>query len=329
MFKNSIILITGGTGSWGQVLTRKLLMEKPKEVRILSRGEFSQVQMARDFDHDPALKFLIGDVRDYDAVWRACEGVDYVFHLAALKHVPICEHQPEEALKTNVAGTDNVIRASLDRGVKKVMDVSTDKAVNPVNFYGMTKLLGERLMLIADERSTTTRFICIRGGNVLGTRGSVVPFFRDRIRSGQTIPITSFDMTRFLLTVNEAIELLHKAATEAIGGEIYVMRMPACNIRDLAATMQAHYDAGHLKLEEVGIRPGEKLHEELLSAHEASRARIFSNRYYVILPMHPGDEHLHKYKGLPKVNFTSYNSATGHMSKEEIDQMLAKGGFYQ
>jgi UDP-N-acetylglucosamine 4,6-dehydratase len=168
--------VTGGTGSWGQELVRKLLLEQPKEIRIFSRNEFTQVRMQRDFQFNPKLKFIIGDIRDLEALDEACRNVDYLFHLAALKHVPVCEEQPDEALKTNVKGTENVIRASIRNQVKKVIDVSTDKAVNPINFYGMTKALGEKLMIRANGLGTSTRFVCIRGGNVLGTNGSVVPF---------------------------------------------------------------------------------------------------------------------------------------------------------
>lgn len=327
MFKNAIILITGGTGSWGRELTKRLLALHPKEIRIFSRGEYNQVLMGREFEHAPEVTFRIGDVRDCEALRTACENVDYVFHLAALKHVTICEKQPEEALNTNVRGTENVIRASQEAGVKKVIDVSTDKAVNPVNFYGMTKLLGERLILNADVRSETTRYACVRGGNVLGTRGSVVPFFLDMIEQKKTFPITSVEMTRFLLTVADAIELLIKAATEAVGGEIYVMKMKACRITDLANAMQEKYGVPHLGMKEVGIRPGEKLHEELISAYESASAYRFDQQYYVILPAHPSRRVLDKYRALPKVGFRAYSSNDSLMSKTEIIQLLQKGGY--
>jgi FlaA1/EpsC-like NDP-sugar epimerase len=328
MFEHKVVLITGGTGSWGRELTKRLLAFKAKEIRIFSRSEFNQVQMDRDFEHAAGLTYRIGDVRDYGAVLSACEGVDYVFHLAALKHVPICENQPDEALKTNVKGTENVIKASLAQRVKKVIDVSTDKAVNPVNFYGMTKLIGERLMLAANSRSETTRFVCVRGGNVLGTRGSVVPYFQELIAQKKVFPITSVEMTRFLLTVSEAIELLVKAATEAAGGEIFVMKMKACRITELAAAMQEHYAATHLGVKEVGIRTGEKLHEELVSPQESMRAYLFDQQYYVILPENAAPSLLEKYRGLGKAPIGAYSSNDELMGKAEINEMMTKGGFY-
>ncbi len=327
MYENAKILITGGTGSWGNELTKKLLQYNPKEIRIFSRNEFSQVTMQRRFDDHPALTFIIGDVRDYQAVEDACKGIDYIFHLAALKHVPICEFQPEEALKTNVIGTENVIRASLKNGVKKVIDVSTDKAVDPINFYGMTKSFGEKLILRANDYGEKTRFVCIRGGNVLGTNGSVVPLFKSRILEGKDISLTSKEMTRFFLTVSEAIDLLLKASEESIGGEIYVMKMKACRILDLAEVLIEALATKPVSIKEVGIRPGEKLHEVLVSSYEAPRTYQYDEKYYVILPSHPPKRLLNKYCHYKKVNFEKYQSNDELMSKEEILQMLKEGGF--
>ena len=327
MFEGRTILVTGGTGSWGQELARKLLAKRPKEIRIFSRNEYVQVQMQRAFDNHPSLKFRIGDVRDYQAVWDACAGVDYVFHLAALKHVPICEFQPAEALKTNVTGTENLIRASIAQGVRKVIDVSTDKAVEPVNVYGMTKALGERLMIRANDRSEKTRFVCIRGGNVLGTNGSVVPFFRNQILAGHPIPLTSKEMTRFFLTVSEAIELLLKAAEVSIGGETFVMKMNACNIYDLAIVMREHLAVTPVPIQEIGIRPGEKLHEVLVSRYESMHTYCYGDQYFVILPDHPSPELARQYGSLQPVPFQEYNSRMSLMSHKEIARMLKKGGF--
>jgi UDP-N-acetylglucosamine 4,6-dehydratase len=197
LFNNQTILVTGGTGSWGHELVRKLLPYRPKEIRIFSRNEFAQVSMQREFQHDGILKYIIGDVRDGEAVHEACKNVDYVFHLAALKHVPICENYPQEALKTNVQGTENIIQASIQQKVKKVIDVSSDKAVDPINLYGMTKAIGEKLMIRANNLSDYTRFVCIRGGIVLGTNGSVVPLFRKQILQKGAVTITDKKMTRF------------------------------------------------------------------------------------------------------------------------------------
>jgi UDP-N-acetylglucosamine 4,6-dehydratase/5-epimerase len=327
MFRNQTLLITGGTGSWGQVLVRKLLEEQPKEIRIFSRNEFTQVQMQRAFQSHPVLKFIIGDVRDLESVEEACRNVDYVFHLAALKHVPVCESQPDEALKTNVKGTENIIRASIRHSVKKVIDVSTDKAVDPINFYGMTKAFGEKLMIRANDLSDTTRFVCIRGGNVLGTNGSVVPFFMSCITRGEDIPITDKGMTRFFLTLSEAIDLLLKAATAAIGGETFVMKMNACRITDVAEVLVHRLANQPLTVKEIGIRPGEKLHEVLVSEHEIPYTYQYNDQYYVILPSHSSPALHNQYEHLPKASFAQYASNDSLMTLKEINAMLEKGGF--
>jgi UDP-N-acetylglucosamine 4,6-dehydratase/5-epimerase len=329
MFENQTILITGGTGSWGHELTRVLLKHHPREIRIFSRNEFSQVNMQRAFQHLSQLKFIIGDVRDAKAVYEASRGVDTVFHLAALKHVPICEFQPDEALKTNVNGTENVIRAAIANKVKKVIDVSTDKAVDPINFYGMTKAVGEKLMIRANGLSDETRFVCIRGGNVLGSNGSVVPFFKKLIQTGQELTLTSKEMTRFFLTIPEAITLLLHAAQIAIGGETFVMKMNACKITDLAEVLVRNLAHGPVTIKETGIRPGEKLNEMLISSFEATYTRLFSDQYYVILPSHPSDALLDNYKALPKVTFDKYESNQELMSQGEIETMLKRGGFLE
>lgn len=327
MYEDKIILITGGTGSWGQELTRKLLGYKPKEIRIFSRNEYAQVKMQHAFENDPRLKFIIGDVRDYNALLAATKSVDYVFHLAALKHVPVCEYQPDEALKTNVSGTENIINASILNGVKKVIDVSTDKAVEPINFYGMTKSFGERLMIRANYLSKTTSFVCIRGGNVLGTNGSVVPIFKKQILEGKEVTLTSKEMTRFFLTVSEAIDLLLKASEVAMGGEIFVMKMNACSIVDLINVLGQHFSPNTISIKEIGIRPGEKLHEVLVSDHEAPNTLKYGSHYYVILPTHASNKLRDNYKDLKKCSFVKYQSNDFLMSPSEIFKMLKEGGF--
>lgn len=326
MFEGATILITGGTGSWGQELTRKLLAFQPKELRIFSRNEFAQVQMQRAFEH-PALRFMIGDVRDQEAVSEACRNADYVFHLAALKHVPICELQPDEALKTNVIGTENVINASIRHGVKKVIDVSTDKAVDPVNFYGMTKAFAEKLMIRANSLSETTRFVCVRGGNVLGTQGSVVPYFKSLLQQNKDLPLTSPKMTRFFLTLSQAIDLLLKAAIESVGGETFVMKMKACRIDHLAEVLIEHYSDGSSALKEIGLRPGEKLHEVLVSPYESDRTYKFGPQYFVILPEGAAQHLIDNYSALEKAGFTQYHSNMTLLAKKDIKAMLQKGGF--
>lgn len=327
MYKDKTLLVTGGTGSWGHELTKKLLQYQPKEIRIFSRNEFSQVMMQRKFKGYSCLKFVIGDVRDFESVSEACRNVHCVFHLAALKHVPICEDYPQEALKTNVMGTENIIRASILQQVEKVIDVSTDKAVDPINFYGMTKAIGEKLMIRANQLGSSTRFVCIRGGNVLGTNGSVVPLFKKQILQGEKITLTQKEMTRFFLTVSEAIDLLLQASHTAIGGETFVMKMNACRITDLAEVLGKRLLNKTVTFNEIGIRPGEKLHEALVSQYESPYTYKFSDKYYVILPSHPSPELYQRYQSLPKISFQQYHSNDSLMDFNDIEDMLKRGGF--
>ncbi|MCS1350159.1 polysaccharide biosynthesis protein [Mechercharimyces sp. CAU 1602] len=329
MFKDKVILVTGGTGSWGQELTRHLLRENPREIRIFSRNESAQVMMKRTFDHS-RIQFRVGDVRDLEAVMEACRGVDVVFHLAALKHVPVCEMQPDEALKTNVTGTENIIKASIYHEVEKVVDVSTDKAVDPINFYGMSKAFGEKLLIRGNDLGSKTRFVCIRGGNVLGTSGSVVPLFKQCILSGKDLPITSKEMTRFFLTIQEAISLLLRAASVSVGGETFVMKMKTCRIIDLAHVLMKKLGArSATAIKEIGIRPGEKLHEVLVSSNEAPRTYRYSKQYFVILPYTYSSQLLERYSSLPKIDFKQYDSNANFMSHEEIGELLVKSGLLQ
>ncbi|WP_010529272.1 polysaccharide biosynthesis protein [Lentibacillus jeotgali] len=327
MFQNKTILITGGTGSWGHELVKKLLPFQPKEIRIFSRNEFAQVKMKRAFLDDSYIKFVIGDVRDFEAVNEAAMNVDYIFHLSALKHVPICEDQPSEALKTNVYGTENIIKASLNQNVKKVIDVSTDKAVEPINFYGLTKAIGEKLIIQANQLSNHTRFVCIRGGNVIGTNGSVIPFFKEQMTSHHTVPLTSKEMTRFFLTVSQAIDLLLYASEQAIGGEIFVMKMKACRIVDLVEVLERHFATKDVAINEFGIRPGEKLHEVLVSNAESRNTYKFDENYYVILPEDISEKVRKRYEHLPKVTFNRYQSNDELMSFSEIEQILMNANF--
>ena len=324
-FDNQRIMITGGTGSWGQTLTR-LLLERydPKEILVFSRGELQQVLMQRHF-RDDRLRFVIGDVRDYDSVRWAMRDVDIVFHLAALKHVPICEDHPQEAIKTNITGTTNVVNAAIENGVAKVIDVSTDKAVEPLNLYGMTKAVGERLILQANDLGSHTRFVCVRGGNVMGSNGSVIPYFIQQIQSGGPVTITDLEMTRFFLTLEEAIALLFKAAEHSIGGETFVMNMPACRIQDVAAVLMQHY--GNVDLQEVGSKPGEKLDEILISHHEAAMSYRYDDTYFVILPFGANKSLLERYHNLERFSQHEFSSNTFLMDLPAIRLMLEKGGF--
>ena len=327
-FKDKVILITGGTGSWGHELTNQLLEKNPKKIIIYSRSELGQVNMLRKINNQK-VKFVIGDIRDREQLTNASKGVDYIFHLAALKHVPICEEQPEEAIKTNILGVQNVIAAAKENKVKKVIDVSTDKAVDPFNFYGMTKAVGERLIINANLHSSKTKFVCIRGGNVLGTNGSIVPFFIDQINNGKTVTITHKDMTRYYMTQKEAIHLLFKAAENSFGGETFVMKMPTCKVVDLAEVLIEEIGDKNKKifLKETGIRPGEKIHECLIGKNEFPSAYQYDENYYVILPQVKIHGLKEKYKNLKKITPGDFSSSDVLMNKKEIKKMLQEGNF--
>jgi len=325
MFNDARILITGGTGSWGQTLTRMLLENYTvKEIVVFSRGELQQVLMQRKFNNK-RIKYVIGDVRDYESVRFATKNIDYIFHMAALKHVPVCEEHPQEAIKTNITGTSNIVNAAIENKVKKVIDVSTDKAVEPVNLYGMTKSVGEKLIIQANDLSDYTKFVCIRGGNVMGSNGSVIPYFIEQIKAGGPITITDLEMTRFFLTLEEAIGLLFKASSDSIGGETFVMNMPACYIRDIAAVLIEEY--GDSEIKEIGGRPGEKLDEMLISKHESPLSYCYDENYFVILPSKCSDALTEKYKDLKKFAHQEFSSKTFIMNKNEIKEMLKKGKF--
>ena len=278
MFNNSVILLTGGTGSFGHAFTDIILKKyKPKKLIIFSRDEMKQWNMSKLYK-DPRLRFFIGDVRDKDRLYRAFNGVDYVIHAAAAKIVPTAEYNPFEYVKTNVYGAMNVIDAALDNNVKKVIALSTDKASSPVNLYGATKLVSDKLFVDGNSSySTKTIFSVVRYGNVVASRGSVIPFFRE-IRDSGKIPITDSRMTRFFITVEDAVKLVLFAVKDSIGGEIYIKKIPSVKITELAKAI-----APHAKQEIIGIRPGEKIHEQMVAKEEAPYSFEYKD-YYKILP---------------------------------------------
>lgn len=325
MFDNSTILITGATGSWGQTLVTAILKQyNPKQVICFSRGEPAQVFMRRKFNN-PKLKFVIGDVRDFEAVRSVTKNVDYIFHLAALKHVPVCEENVQETIKTNITGTINIVNAAIENRVKKVIDVSSDKAVEPINLYGMSKAVGEKVIIQANELSDYTKFVCIRGGNVMGSSGSVIPLFIDQIKKGGPITITDSTMTRFFITLEEAIGLLFKASIDSIGGETFVLNMLSCHVRDLAEVlMETH---GKVEIKEVGIRPGEKIDEMLISSHESLLSYFYDEDYFLTLPSNFNTQLELRYKHLKKFPHKEFSSRTKIMTKTEIKAMLKKAGF--
>jgi len=324
-YKGKRVLITGGTGSWGHELTQQLLDRGVEEIRLFSRNELSQVLTARKFQ-DTVVKCIIGDVRDSEAVSRAACGVDYIFHLAALKHVPLCESYPYEAIQTNINGSKNVIEAALKQQVPNVVFVSTDKAVAPYNLYGMTKGVAEKLFSHANSLGDTT-FVCIRGGNVLGSNGSVVPSWINQIQQSNSITITDPEMTRFYLTLSQAISLIFVAIEGAAGGELFVMKMPACRLCDLGEVLVEKYGNKDTKIKIVGARPGEKIHECLISTEESINSHQLSEDYYVVLPLQPDPALIKYYDHLPKNLTSAFSSSDKLMSKEEIATMLVRGGF--
>jgi len=279
------ILITGGTGSFGQKFTEIILEKYPdiKRLVIYSRDEFKQFEMSnrKIFKNNPTLRFFIGDVRDKERLHRAFDGIDIVIHAAALKQIPICEYNPFEAIKTNIYGAQNVIDAAIDRNVEKVIALSTDKACAPVNLYGATKLCSDKLFVAANSYvgKHRTRFSVVRYGNVAGSRGSVIPYFKNLIKSGaNAIPITDIHMTRFWLQIEEAVDLVLTAIKKMRGGEIFVRKIPSVKIVDLAKAI-----APNIPIEIVGIRNGEKIHELMITKEDA-RNTIELNKYYIIKP---------------------------------------------
>jgi len=327
MFKDKIILIDGGSGSWGNELTTQLLEKNPRKIIIYSRGELAQVNMQRKFNND-IIEYIIGDVRDTEAVDRVFErNIDYVFHLSALKHVPVCENQPQEAIKTNIMGTINLINAAIKYKTKKFIDVSSDKAVSPNNLYGMTKAIGEKLTIQANNLTDNTEFVCIRGGNVLGSNGSVVPHFINQIKNKNKITITDKTMTRFFLTLSEAISLLFEATEYSVGGETFVMNMPSFYINDLAEILIEFYGNSNTKIEEIGIREGEKVHEILISEHESINSYIFDDNYYIILPSIKINKNYSHLINCEKVNFKTFSSANNLKDKKFLRDLLIKGEF--
>lgn len=292
LYNGKRILVTGGTGTIGRHLIQRLLLENPKVIRVFSRDEHKQYEMGIDFKSDSEnLRFLIGDVRDQQRLNRAMEDIDYVFHCAAMKHVPACEYNPFEAVQTNVIGTQNVIQAAIENKVKKVLFISTDKAISPTNTYGATKLTAERLISATEyhKGAKSTIFSSVRFGNVMGSRGSVIPLFKKQISEKRMITLTDPNMLRYMMTPSQAIELILKANEMALGGEVFVLKMPLIKIGELAEVLieDAKIRNGiteEIIIDVIGLRPGEKRFEELMTDDEAVIAYETKDMY--IIPQH-------------------------------------------
>jgi len=317
MLKNLTWLVTGGSGTFGQAFTRTVLDTcEPKAIRIFSRGEVKQLDMANKFK-DERLRFFIGDVRDRARVYRAMKGVDICVHSAALKQVPTSEYNPIEAVKTNIDGSINVIDAAIDCGVQKVIAISSDKGANPVNLYGATKLVMERLMIQANVYTADTKFACVRYGNVVGSRGSISTLLPQMIKDG-LITITDENMTRFWITLDRGVKLVLDSLKDMSGGEIYIPKIPSMRVLDL---MEAA--APKVKRKVVGIRPGEKLHETLVTSDESRHTKEYKD-HYVVEPEFPFwlGKDVPEIKPLPKgFTYTSANN-TWWLTKDELRELF-------
>lgn len=326
MFDQASILITGGTGSLGNAIIPRLLNEyDPKKVIVYSRDEMKQWEMQKKFPNDPRIRFFIGDVRDKERLYRALNGVDYVIHAAATKIVPTAEYNPFECVKTNINGAVNVIDACLDNGVKKVVALSTDKASSPINLYGATKLASDKLFVAANAYSGGggTAFCVVRYGNVLGSRGSVIPLFlkQSASKSGK-LTVTDSRMTRFMITLDEGVDLIFKAFSDTLGGEIYVKRIPSMNIMDIARAVQPQGE-----IETIGIRPGEKLHEQMIGLEDAPFTYKYGDYFKILPAINDWSADLDRIKDGEKVSadFT-YCSDNNHqwMSVEHLRNWIEK-----
>jgi UDP-N-acetylglucosamine 4,6-dehydratase/5-epimerase len=322
-WKECSVLVTGGTGSFGRKFVAHILEKQPRKVIVFSRDELKQHEMWREFPDNriPSLRYFIGDVRDLDRLRRAFHDVDVVIHAAALKHVPACEYNPIEAVNTNILGARNIIEAAIDQGVKRVMALSTDKAVSPMNMYGATKLVAEKLFVQGNSYVGTgrTRFSCVRYGNVVGSRGSVIPLFADQRASG-TVTVTDTRMTRFWITLEQGVAFVTRCTEQMQGGEVFVPRIPSMRLLDLAKAVAPDCD-----IKVTGIRPGEKLHEVLISEDEARLTLEFDDMYLLqpIFPWYQG-ERWRDGRSLPDGFRYSSDGNRDWLSAEDLQQMVMR-----
>lgn len=324
MLSNKTILITGGTGSFGHTFVPMTLDKyNPKKVIIFSRDEMKQWEMAKIYQNDPRVRFFIGDVRDRERLYRALDDVDYVVHAAATKIVPTAEYNPFECIKTNINGAMNLIDACIDKGVKRIVALSTDKASSPINLYGATKLASDKVFVAGNSYagSRDTRFAVVRYGNVMGSRGSVIPFFLS-IKDRGVLPITDERMTRFMISLEQGVELVWHAFEDMVGGEIYVKKIPSMKVTDLAQAL-----VPGATLEYVGIRPGEKLHEQMISEEDSFHTYEYPEHFKILPAIHAWDQDENRIKNGRKVpegfSYTSKNNPDW-MSSEALQQWVIK-----
>ncbi|MYL21520.1 SDR family NAD(P)-dependent oxidoreductase [Halobacillus litoralis] len=326
-YKDKGILVIGGTGTIGKRIVTALLKESPKYIKVLSRDEYKQYQMEKEIKSDTRVRFILGDIRHYETVYDAMADVDYVFHLAAMKHVPFCENNPYEAVLTNIAGTRHVVRAAKARRVKKVVFTSTDKAISPTNTYGASKLIAERLLLSSDQNKSEgdTIFASVRFGNVMGSRGSVIPLFVKQMVEKKRITVTDDRMSRFMMTIDEAASLTIRSLTRAQGGEIFVLKMPVISLQDLIEVVREEVCIKYglnpcdITVQEIGLRAGEKMYEELMTFEESTTAWEFDDMYVI-----PGETQ-RTYPDAVRAQVRTYSSSDQNpVSKEDLRRIVQK-----
>ncbi|MCP1306866.1 polysaccharide biosynthesis protein [Paenibacillus tyrfis] len=325
-FSNQSILVTGGTGSIGRGIVEALLSYRPKRIVVFSKDDSKQYMMKLSYENDPIVSFCLGDIRDYESVENATVGMDMVFHTAALKQVSVCENFPYETVKTNIIGSENVIRAAIRNGVKKVVNISTDKVVNTYNALGASKLIAEKLFASANAHPANrqTRLCTIRFGNVIGSRGSVLPIFLDQVSQGRPITVTNRKMTRFFITIPEAVDRMMKAAYYCQGGETFVLKMKSFRIGELADALCDYFGESGVRprIQTIGLRPGEKFHEELI--FDCERERVLEDgELYAVFPTEA--DAAGTYLHFNPASIHTYRSNQGaHITKDELKSIVAQ-----
>lgn len=328
IFRNKVILITGGTGFLGRNLIKEILKYNPHSIRVFSRDEVKHHKLQGIFKCDKRIRNLVGDVRDYERIKKAAKNCDIIIHAAALKRIDMMEYNVDESIKTNILGTINVVNASLANNVEKVIFVSTDKACAPINTYGACKFVSERIFVESNfsKGNARTVFACVRFGNVINSTGSVIPFFTNKAKNGEDLPVTDEKMTRFLITPIQAVHLIFKAIKYSIGGEVFVPKLPSFKIMDLAKYLKEKYNS-QSKIKIIGIRPGEKLHELMVNDCEAPRTYEFGSDFIItsqIEKLREEDRKKYYLKNYKKVSFDEYSSADSLLEGEKLKEYFSR-----